>query len=88
MILSAGAEPLVRPYFESPDRQVDGILTGLPSAVTYEQFIGTSEVARLGWDAFGMGMIAIEVLLLVGAGYGIVSWLAGTERLGRRQDSA
>jgi len=88
MILSAGAEPLVRPYFEAPDKQVDGILTGLPSAVTYEQFNGTSGDARLGWDAFGMGMIAIQALLLVGAGYGIVNWLAGTQRIGRRQDSA
>jgi hypothetical protein len=88
MILSAGAEPLVRPYFEAPDKQVDGILTGLPSAVTYEQFNGTLGDARLGWDAFGMGMIAIQALLLVGAGYGIVNWLAGTQRIGRRQDSA
>ncbi len=88
MILSAGAEPLVRPYFEAPDKQVDGILTGLPSAVTYEQFNGRSGDARQSWDAFGVGMIAIEIILLIGAGYGIVGWIAGTQRNGRRQDRA
>jgi len=46
MVLSAGAEPLVRPYFEAADRRVDGILTGLPSAVSYRQLSGQPLIRR------------------------------------------
>jgi hypothetical protein len=75
MILSAGAEPLIRPYYESLSRQVDGILTGLPSAVAYQQNTGQELSALQGWDSFGSGLMMVELILLAGIGFGGLRWL-------------
>jgi hypothetical protein len=75
MVLSAGAEPLIRPYYESLNQQVDGILTGLPAAVAYQQNTGQETSALRGWDSFGSGLLMVEMVLLAGLGYGIFRWL-------------
>lgn len=75
MILSAGAEPLIRPYYESLNQQVDGVLTGLPSAVAYQQNTGQQPNALQSWDAFGSGLLMVEIILLAGIGYGVFRWL-------------
>jgi hypothetical protein len=75
MVLSAGTEPLIRPYYESLDRQVDAILTGLPSAVAYQQNTGQQTTALQGWDSFASGLLTVELILLAGMGYGIFRWL-------------
>ena len=75
MVLSAGAEPLVRPYFEASDPQVDGILTGLPAAVSYRQYSGLPLTTGVPWDAFGLGMLAVELILIAGGIYGVGLWL-------------
>jgi hypothetical protein len=75
MVLSAGAEPLVRPYYEALDPQVDGILTGIPAAVAYEQLNAAPGDAQARWDAFGMGMFAAMLLLITGGVVGVVNWL-------------
>jgi len=80
MILSAGAEPLVRPYYESLSPQVDGILTGLPQAVAYEQMNGLAGDALARWDGFNAGMLVVEAVLLTGAMYGVIRWLLKPRR--------
>jgi len=75
MVLSAGVEPMIRPYFESPQRQVDAILSGLPSAVKYERLIQIPAIATARWDTFGTGLIAVEIILVAGAAYGLFLWL-------------
>lgn len=75
MVLSAGTEPLIRPYYESLDRQVDAILTGLPSAVAYQQNTGQQTTALQGWDSFGSGLLMVELILVAGMGYGVFRWL-------------
>ena len=75
MVLSAGAEPLVRPYYESADPRVDGILTGLPSAVSYRQLSGQPQLVASQWNTFGTGMLAAQLILLAGGAYGFISWL-------------
>ena len=75
MVLSAGAEPLVRPYFEASEPRVDGILTGLPAAVSYRQYSGLPLDTGVLWDAFGIGMLAVELILLAGGAYGVGLWL-------------
>jgi hypothetical protein len=74
MVLSTGAEPFVRPYYEALNPQVDGILTGLPSAVAYEQQNAGVSTARSRWDAFGMGSLAAELILIAGGFYGVALW--------------
>ncbi len=72
MILSAGAEPLVRPYYESTNPQIQGILTGMPAAVGYERSNnGQTDAAGNKWDAFGFGVFAVQLILLVGGMYGL-----------------
>jgi len=75
MVLSAGAEPLVRPYYANPDPQVDAIFTGLPSAKANELLNGRSGAASLLWDAFGTGGWAATGVLVVGGVMGITASL-------------
>jgi hypothetical protein len=75
MVLSAGAEPLVRPYYANPDPQVDAIFTGLPSAKANELTNGRSGGASLLWDAFGTGGWAATGILVVGGVMGITASL-------------
>ena len=77
VVLSAGAEPLIRPYFESDDPKIGGILASLPAAVAYELRNGRAGLAQERWDAFGTAMLAAELVLLAGAGYGILIWWRG-----------
>ena len=72
MVLSTGAEPLIRPYFESDDPKVGGILSGLPAAVAYELRNARAGLAQERWDAFGSVMLAAELVLLAGVGYGLL----------------
>jgi hypothetical protein len=73
MIISAQAEPMVRPYYDSG--QVDGMVTGLVGGKTYEQSFGTSGLARRYWDSFGTGTLAAVFLILVGGtGGALMAW--------------
>jgi hypothetical protein len=74
VVLSASAEPLIRPYFESDDPKVGGILSGLPAAAAYELRNGRFGLAQERWDAFGTAMLAAEFVLLAGIGYGLLIW--------------
>jgi hypothetical protein len=75
MVLSAGAEPLVRPYYESTEPLVNGILTGLPAALAYEDLTGQQGPGSGIWDTFGSGLLFVELILLAGALYGAGAWL-------------
>lgn len=75
MVLSAGAEPLVRPYFEALHPTVNGILTGLPAGVYYEQLNGKPGLAEQRWSAFGIGSFVIELSMLAGLGWGAFQWV-------------
>jgi hypothetical protein len=74
MVVTAGAEPIVRPYFESVSPQISGILTGLQAAVKYEVWNGRLGDASQRWNSFGMGMIAAELVLIAGLVYGFATW--------------
>jgi hypothetical protein len=80
MALSTGAEPLVRPYYEALEPQVDAILTSLPAAVAYEKFLGSQGGAHARWNAFGAGMFSVELILLAGAIYGVAGWFLRSPR--------
>jgi hypothetical protein len=81
MVLSAGAEPMVRPYYEAREPRVNGILTGLPAATAYERRMGQEGLAAQRWNAFGTAMLASEFILAAGIAYGLVQWwMARQER--------
>jgi hypothetical protein len=83
MVLSAGAEPLVRPYFEAANQQVQGILTGLPSALAYQQLSGQDLTVEARWNGFGSMKFAVESILLAGGIYGAATWFLSRRQQGR-----
>ncbi len=66
MVVSAQAEPMVRPYYETSPRQVAGMISGLASFAAYDSLRGQTGLARTYWDAYGAGMLAAAGLLLLG----------------------
>ncbi len=88
MVLSAGAEPLVRPYFEASDQRVQGILTGLPSALAYQQMNGQALSVESRWDGFGSMMFAVQSILIAGGLYGAATWLVSRRQQTRGEQDA
>jgi hypothetical protein len=66
MVLSAQAEPMVRPYYETDPKQVSGMISGLAGGAAFESISGGEGVARLYWDAFGVGLVVAAALILLG----------------------
>ena len=70
-VLSARAEPLVRPYYGStPNSQVNGIVTGISGGAAYEVMVGRANLGRTYWDAFAVSLVIAVCAILIG---GIVS---------------
>lgn len=74
IVASAGSEPLVRPYYESPTPQVQGILSGIHAGVKYEVRNGTLSDATQNWNSFGTAILIAELILFGGAIYGAGRW--------------
>jgi hypothetical protein len=68
MVISAQAEPMIRPYYDSG--QIQGLVTGLVGGKTYEQSFGTNGLARQYWDSFGTGILAAVILIAIGGSVG------------------
>lgn len=65
-VVSAGAEPLVRPYLTSNPPQLNGLVVGLGGAAALEQRIGRPAAATAAWPALGGGLLAAAALITVG----------------------
>ena len=73
-LVSASAEPLVRPYFEASGSPLDGLVVGLGGAAQYERQAGVAGEAGSRWPAMGGGLLAAAVLIALG---GLISVLLG-----------
>ena len=73
MIVSAQAEPMLRPYFLSD--QLNGLVVGLEGGVLYESAQGKPGQARMYWDSYGVAILATEILILIGGVWSLVSGL-------------
>ncbi len=73
-VVSAQAEPMVRPYYGA---QVQGMVTGLMGGAAYEQTMGQDSynLARVYWDAFSVGLILAVAAILIGGAVNIISVL-------------
>ena len=82
MVVSAQAEPLVRPYYQAYPPQVQGLLTGLQGGVSYERLNARPGPAYRYWDAFSLGL-AVSALLIVfgGATNAILAFVPIPKRL-------
>jgi hypothetical protein len=66
-VVSAGAEPLVRPYTQGgDDPQLDGVVAGLAGAARYEQHAGLPGTASARWPALGGGLLAAALIIAAG----------------------
>jgi hypothetical protein len=65
-VVSAGADPLVRPYYEADPPQIAGMVSGLRGAAQYEKQAGLPGAAGERWDMFGSGLLAAAVIIFVG----------------------
>jgi hypothetical protein len=80
MVLSAGVEPMIRPYYEALTPAVNGLLSGEPAAVAYELRNGRAGPAVARWNPFSMGILVSELLLVAGGVYGLGAWLISALR--------
>jgi len=81
MVISAQAEPMIRPYFDSG--QLKGLVSGLSDAKVYEQSnqsLGTTHQFGLDnqyWDSFSVGMLVAELIIAAGGLMGfLIYWRA------------
>jgi hypothetical protein len=65
MVISAQAEPMIRPYFDSG--QLKGLVSGLVDAKIYEQSYNRPGLAYHYWDSFSFGVFVVELLIVIGA---------------------
>lgn len=73
MIVSAQAEPMIRPYYDSG--QIHGMISGLAGGTVYEEFTKRPGQASQYWDSYGASMIAAELLVIVGGAWALVEHL-------------
>lgn len=67
MVLSAQAEPIVKPYYQASPSQVNGLVGGLAGGVAYQVRSGASGTATRFWSPFGVGaLIAVVLMVLAG----------------------
>ena len=82
--VSAGAEPLVRPYYDhDPAKaQINGLVSGILGAAQYERQAGVPGAATNDmWDVLGWGLLAVIVLLIGGnVFYGLAGLLRRQKR--------
>lgn len=64
-VISAQAEPLIRPYYGLQNAQVDGMVSGVLGGAFYEQATQSNQ-ARLYWDAFNLGLVLAVAAILIG----------------------
>ena len=75
MVISAQAEPMIRPYFDSG--QLKGLVSGLLDAKIYEQSYNRPGLAYHYWDSYSIGMLVAELLIVIGATWSaVVAWRA------------
>ncbi len=84
---SAQLEPLVRPYYDMPSRQIQGLVAGLPGAAAYERLAVQTGAATGYWAPFTVGMAVGGLLMFLGALYQIVTqrMIRRRERTGRKE---
>jgi hypothetical protein len=73
MVISAQAEPMIRPYYDSG--QIKGLVTGLAGGHAYEQAIQRPGLSGKYWNAFGVAMLVAEIMIVVGAVWSAISAL-------------
>jgi hypothetical protein len=78
-IVSAQVEPLARPFFDSENGQIDGLISGLTGGAAYE-VVSRPNLARSYWDAFNILLIVAVSGILIGGVINVVSTLVAQRK--------
>lgn len=73
MVVSAQAEPMVLPYYQSSPQQVNGLISGTSGGAFYEVQTNTQGPATAYWNSYNAGLVTAILIILIG----------GTINLGR-----
>jgi len=74
LLLSAQAEPMVRPYYEAASGQVQGLVSSLAASASYEALLGGRKgSASQYWPAFSLGMLIAGLLIVSGGLFNVIS---------------
>ncbi|MBN1669268.1 MAG: hypothetical protein JW862_19400 [Anaerolineales bacterium] len=73
-VISAQAEPLIRPYYMPQDAQVDGMVSGILGGAFYERATQVN-LAPTYWDAFNIGLVLAVAAILIGGVMQLISLL-------------
>jgi hypothetical protein len=88
MLLSAQAEPLVRPYYQEFQQQVKGMVVGLVGGASYENLNGQPLLALTYWNAFNFAIIVAVVIIFLGALFNASLAAAGKRKNDTRHEGA
>jgi hypothetical protein len=66
MVVSAQAEPLVRPYYETSPQQISGLVAGLPGGRTYEGLAEKPNLSSGFWFPLNVGIIVTVLTVFIG----------------------
>jgi hypothetical protein len=66
MIVSAQAEPLIQPYFQTTPRQVSGYVAGILGGYAYENLSGEPHLAHAAWLPFNTGILITASAIFIG----------------------
>jgi hypothetical protein len=86
MVLSAQAEPLVRPYYDEFQQQVKGMVIGLLGGASYENLNGQPLLALNYWDAFNLAIVVAVVIIFLGALFNASLAAAGKRKNNARRE--
>lgn len=73
MAISAQAEPMLRPYYDS--HQVQGLVAGLAGGKAYEQALALPGLAKHYWNSFSFGLLFAELVIGLAILWSLVSML-------------
>jgi hypothetical protein len=81
LVMTTGADPVVRPYYEAQNQQVDGMLSGLPAALSYSMRLGRPGSAFGLWNAFGLTAWAAVGFMILGWVPAFGTWVSQQRKL-------
>jgi hypothetical protein len=88
MVISAQAEPMVRPYYEGFPQQVQGIVAGLAGGAAYESGLPRTSLARSYWDAYSFIVWLAVLLILVGGAINLTASQLTSRKGAKREVSS
>jgi hypothetical protein len=88
MVVSAQAEPLVRPYYEGNPKQVQGMVVGLVGGTSYERALNHPGSARKYWDSYSLALLLSAVLMILLGAANAISGLVDSRRKAKRETAS